>query len=71
MSNLIAMHTDQSYEDRDGFWVVAAEEGVSGYSRINVWPTLAEAQQYAAEANARIGVSDDDRRRILASSMSR
>ncbi|MFZ2529756.1 MAG: hypothetical protein WAX14_19210 [Rhodococcus sp. (in: high G+C Gram-positive bacteria)] len=71
MASRIALHADASYQDTDGYWVIAAEENTAGYIRVNAWPTLAEAQRYATDVNSRVGVTDEDRRRILASSMTR
>lgn len=69
MASRIALHADESYRDEDGFWVIAAEEGTAGYIRINAWPTLEDAQRYAADTNSQAGITDDDRRAILASSI--
>lgn len=69
MSDRIAFHTDESHEDSSGFWVIAVQENVDGYHRLNVWPTLAAAQSHVDESNAKNNISDDDRRAILASSI--
>jgi hypothetical protein len=70
MANRIALHSDESHQDGDQFWVIAVEEGSAGYTRINAWPTLEDARRYAADTNTQAGITDADRRSILASSMS-
>ncbi len=51
----IACYTDESYETPDGrFKVISFREDEAGYWTVNDWPTLPDAQAYAAELNERL-----------------
>lgn len=73
-----AFHVDQTMATTGGYIPALIVEGQPGYTPMSgngplaspwVWgPTLAQARQQAADANARLGLTDDDVRQIRISS---
>ncbi|WP_336794177.1 hypothetical protein [Gordonia malaquae] len=66
-----ALHTDASMVDSDGTYkVVVSTRNVPGYAPWNSgWPTAEAARAYADEHNAKLGLTPDQAREIIASSM--
>lgn len=72
MKNRTAAHSDEAMQDGTGFYTVLITENKPGYYPLaSTSSTLQEARAYAADLNRAMGISEDDRLDILASSIAK